>query len=178
MISWQGVICCAFNSKTVTRIFLTYFLLYDLLLSTFVFSTEDSATDCSGATKDCGCSKTFRSDSLAGATHSDHEKHKWTLSSNPGSSEHDHGLKYDSMVLLHGGDFFLGTNNPKTASDGEGPARKVKLDAFYMDKYEVCNHDFEMFVNKTGYITEVTMQLVKPGSHGTSGKASLTFIWS
>ena len=164
MASWYRMICCDLNSNAVTRMLLIFFL-HNLLLTIFVFSTEDSATGCNGpcngkVAKDCGCSKTSRTDSLTETPESSHEKLKWSQSSNQGSSEHDYGLKYDSMVLLRGGEFFLGTNNPKTPSDGEGPARKVKLNAFYLDKYEVCNHDFDMFVNKTGYVTEVTMLLV------------------
>ncbi|XP_046853995.1 formylglycine-generating enzyme-like isoform X2 [Xenia sp. Carnegie-2017] len=58
------------------------------------------------------------------------------------------------MVHLPGGEFHMGTNNPKTISDGEAPARKVKLNAFYMDQYEVSNHDFGIFVDGTSYVTE------------------------
>ena len=65
-------------------------------------------------------------------------------------------LKFNSMVHLPGGEFHMGTNNPKTISDGEAPARKVRLNAFYMDQYEVSNHDFGIFVDGTGYVTEVS----------------------
>ena len=149
-------------SKTMTRT-MFLFLLYCALLTTFVFSGKDAAansctTACnSKATKDCGCSKTSRTNSHTKETSKDHEKFKWT---EPHPTEQDHGLQYGLMVLLQGGEFVMGTNNPKIVSDGEGPARRVKLNAFYMDQYEVCNHDFEMFVNKTGYITEVSIRAI------------------
>ena len=137
------------------------FLLYCTLLATFVFSDEGAVaansctSDCSGESiKDCGCSKTSRTDSNTKETSKDHEKLKWTESP---STKQDHGLKYGLMVHLGGGEFLIGTNNPKIVSDGEGPARRVKLSAFYMDQYEVCNHDFEVFVNNTGYVTEVSI---------------------
>ena len=136
-------------------------LLYCSLLTTYVFSNEDGASNscctgnaCNGdpeTVKDCGCSKTSRADHDTKKTSKDHEKLKWT---EPQSSQQNHNLKYGLMVHLDGGEFFMGTNNPKIVSDGEGPARRVKLSAFYMDQYEVSNHDFGVFVNKTGYVTE------------------------
>ncbi|XP_028397429.1 formylglycine-generating enzyme-like [Dendronephthya gigantea] len=132
-----------------------------ILLFSCVISTEDSASlsnDCNDATVgDCGCSKTSRADSIVKKSEKldNPEKNKWTepnvFHSNP---EHIHGLKYSSMVLLKGETFLMGTDNPKIVSDGEGPARAVKLGAFHMDQYEVSNHDFGIFVNKTGYVTE------------------------
>ncbi|XP_023790854.1 sulfatase-modifying factor 1 isoform X3 [Cyanistes caeruleus] len=58
------------------------------------------------------------------------------------------------MVLIPGGVFTMGTHEPEIQQDGEGPARRVHIDSFYMDQYEVSNQDFERFVNSTGYITE------------------------
>lgn len=49
----------------------------------------------------------------------------------------------------------MGTDDPQIKQDGEAPARRVTVDAFYMDAYEVSNADFEKFVNSTGYLTEV-----------------------
>ena len=107
--------------------------------------------------KDCGCSKTLRESSKE-------EEHAETFNSMYGQQtgpkfknrkQSDSGVKYGSMVLIPGGHFTMGTNNPKTVSDGEAPARQVELSPFYMDHYEVSNYDFEVFVNTTGYITEV-----------------------
>lgn len=60
------------------------------------------------------------------------------------------------MVPVPAGVFTMGTDDPQIKQDGEAPARRVALDAFYMDAYEVSNADFEKFVNATGYLTEVT----------------------
>lgn len=49
----------------------------------------------------------------------------------------------------------MGTDDPQIKQDGEAPARRVAIDAFYMDAYEVSNAEFEKFVNSTGYLTEV-----------------------
>lgn len=39
-------------------------------------------------------------------------------------------------------------------ADGEGPVRKVSLDAFYVDRYPVTNQRFAEFANATGSITD------------------------
>jgi sulfatase modifying factor 1 len=59
------------------------------------------------------------------------------------------------MVAIPAGVFTMGTDDPQIRQDGEAPARRVTIDAFYMDAYEVSNAEFEKFVNATGYLTEV-----------------------
>lgn len=66
------------------------------------------------------------------------------------------------MASIPAGVFTMGTDDPQIKQDGEAPARRVTVDAFYMDAYEVSNADFERFVNATGYLTEVT----GPGGEG------------
>ena len=58
------------------------------------------------------------------------------------------------MIYLSGGSSVVGTDNPIMKSDGEGPKRKIFLSPFFMDKYEVSNDDFKVFVDETGYRTE------------------------
>ncbi|KAM4820884.1 formylglycine-generating enzyme isoform 2-T2 [Thomomys bottae] len=58
------------------------------------------------------------------------------------------------MVAIPAGVFMMGTDDPQIKQDGEAPARRVTIDAFYMDAYEVSNADFEKFVNATSYLTE------------------------
>ncbi len=61
----------------------------------------------------------------------------------------------EGMVLLPGGAFLMGTDfRGGFPADGEGPVRKVTLDAFYMDTYPVRNRDFARFVEETGHVTE------------------------
>lgn len=58
------------------------------------------------------------------------------------------------MFKIDAGTYFIGTNNPVVVADGEGPKRKVILDSFYIDKFEVSNEEFATFVKNTGYVTE------------------------
>jgi formylglycine-generating enzyme required for sulfatase activity len=59
------------------------------------------------------------------------------------------------MVRLDGGEFLMGTESDEAfPADGEGPVRKVSVDAFYMDARPVSNEQFREFVRSTGYRTE------------------------
>ncbi|XP_023244271.1 sulfatase-modifying factor 1-like [Centruroides sculpturatus] len=63
-------------------------------------------------------------------------------------------VNFEEMSFIKGGTFQMGTNKPVFIADGEGPARNVTLTDFYIDRHEVSNRDFEIFVQTTGYITE------------------------
>ena len=65
-------------------------------------------------------------------------------------------LKED-MVLLEGGLFLMGTNDPVIAADGEAPERPVHLSPFWMDVHEVSVQRFADFVKKSGYQTEAEL---------------------
>ena len=59
------------------------------------------------------------------------------------------------MVRLDGGRFTMGTDDEVGfPEDGEGPAREVALDPFYVDRFAVTNAEFLRFVRETGYTTE------------------------
>ena len=61
----------------------------------------------------------------------------------------------EGMVRLDGGDFLMGTDSSEAfPADGEGPVRRVTVDAFYMDERPVSNEQFREFVRTTGYKTE------------------------
>lgn len=66
----------------------------------------------------------------------------------------------NQMTFVKGGRFTMGTNKPYLPMDGEGPAREVKVNSFYMDIYEASNAEFEVFVNSTGHVTEVEYILI------------------
>jgi len=51
------------------------------------------------------------------------------------------------MVLIQAGDFWMGS---ETGNDDEKPVHRVSLDAFYIDKYEVTNAQFAVFLNAKG----------------------------
>ncbi|MBS1518200.1 MAG: formylglycine-generating enzyme family protein [Bacteroidetes bacterium] len=61
------------------------------------------------------------------------------------------------MVKIPGGTFLMGSDKfyPE-----EMPIRKVTVDGFYMDKYEVTNEQFGRFVEETGYITVAERPLI------------------
>ncbi|RUS77027.1 hypothetical protein EGW08_015207 [Elysia chlorotica] len=60
----------------------------------------------------------------------------------------------NQMLFIKGGTFSMGTDEPVFPADGEMPSRKVTVDSFYMDEYEVSNAEFKRFVDETKYKTE------------------------
>lgn len=60
----------------------------------------------------------------------------------------------DDMVLIPGGDYSIGTNQPFFIDDKESPERIVTIDEFYMDKFEVSNEKFQQFIVATKYTTD------------------------
>jgi len=60
----------------------------------------------------------------------------------------------ESMILIKGRNFTIGTDKPEILTDGESPSRTVYLDDYFIDKYEVSNLEFKKFVEITGYQTE------------------------
>jgi formylglycine-generating enzyme required for sulfatase activity len=52
------------------------------------------------------------------------------------------------MVCVQAGDFIMGTNE---GFDYESPQQRVYLKTFYIDKYEVTNKQYKIFIDKTGY---------------------------
>ena len=61
----------------------------------------------------------------------------------------------ESMALLPGGEFLMGTDGREGyPADGEGPVRRVRLNPFWIDTLVVSNARFAEFVAATGYVTE------------------------
>jgi formylglycine-generating enzyme required for sulfatase activity len=56
------------------------------------------------------------------------------------------------MVWLPGGEFLMGSDH-KQARPNEGPAHKVRLDGYWIDRYDVTNADFARFISETHYVT-------------------------
>ncbi len=54
-------------------------------------------------------------------------------------------------MLIPAGPFTMGSGDPR-ATD-ERPAHEVHLSAYYIDRYEVTNAQFKVFVEATGYLT-------------------------
>jgi formylglycine-generating enzyme len=66
-------------------------------------------------------------------------------------------MDLNPMGLIPGGIFVMGTNKPVFVADREGPARNITLKDFYLDTHEVSNKEFHLFVQATGYTTEVIL---------------------
>ncbi|XP_019284303.2 formylglycine-generating enzyme isoform X2 [Panthera pardus] len=99
----------------------------------------------------CGCGTPQR----RGDRGSSAAAHRYSREANaPGQVPGERPLAPTKMVLIPAGVFTMGTDDPQIKQDGEAPARRVAIDAFYMDAYEVSNAEFEKFVNSTGYLTE------------------------
>ncbi|CAL1518670.1 formylglycine-generating enzyme family protein [Chitinophaga sp. MM2321] len=62
------------------------------------------------------------------------------------------GKAPDGMVWIGGGEFMMGTND-KRAYEQERPAHPVQVNGFWMDKTEVTNKAFKVFIDATGYVT-------------------------
>ncbi len=61
----------------------------------------------------------------------------------------------EDMVLINGGTFKMGSEDADSFQDDhEGPVRKVQVESFYIDKYQVSNRRFKAFIDATGYVTE------------------------
>ena len=70
----------------------------------------------------------------------------------PASDDDD---RTDGMVRLDEGTFTMGTDSDVGfPADGEGPAREVHIDSFYVDRHAVTNADFARFVKRTDYTTD------------------------
>lgn len=57
---------------------------------------------------------------------------------------------FENMVRIPGGTFMMGSDKNY---EEEAPARKVTVDGFWMDKYELTNAEFRKFIEDTGYVT-------------------------
>ncbi len=61
----------------------------------------------------------------------------------------------EGMVEIPSGEFAMGCESAWAyPGDGEGPVRRVVLDAFAIGAHAVSNADFAAFVDDTGYVTE------------------------
>jgi formylglycine-generating enzyme required for sulfatase activity len=72
-----------------------------------------------------------------------------------------HGPAPEGMVWIPGGEFSMGAHDPLDRNDEVGmkatvdsrPIHRVYVDGFWMDRTEVTNQQFAVFVDATGYVT-------------------------
>ena len=60
----------------------------------------------------------------------------------------------DNMVFVEGGEFLMGNPGGWAMGADTVPAHEVVLDDFYIQKYEVTQGDFEVFVEASGYVVQ------------------------
>ena len=71
------------------------------------------------------------------------------------SDRPDAPLAGAEMTFLDGGEFLMGNAGSYAyPDDGEGPVRRVRLDAFWIGWCAVSNADFACFVEESGHVTE------------------------
>ena len=140
-------------------------LLQKILLYSFAFSCilaqqcdSDTKSCDAGQEKSCGCSisrgdKSKYTDKLK--TDVDEDLENEPLHENTMQAE-----RTNQMVFIDGGTYYMGTNKPIFVADGEEPERLVKINSFYLDKFEVSNNEFDIFVKDTKYKTEVISLIV------------------
>jgi len=76
------------------------------------------------------------------------------------SRTHPPGPAPNGMVWIPGGEFSMGTADPR-GTEGGGmlsmedarPIHRVYVDGFWIDKTDVTNEEFAQFVKATGYVT-------------------------
>ena len=128
----------------------TYLIIVSILLVRLSLSAHSSQE---ATSKDCGCSTTSREPSSAVVT--DDRSGATPTATPPRPSE----TRTNAMVRIEGGTFTMGSEKPIITADGEGPSRRVTVNSFWMDVYEVSNAEFKIFIDATGYVTEVNSYL-------------------
>ncbi|HEV3085035.1 MAG TPA: SUMF1/EgtB/PvdO family nonheme iron enzyme, partial [Gemmataceae bacterium] len=63
----------------------------------------------------------------------------------------ERGAAPPGMVWIPGGEFTMGSDNPKMR-DAQ-PLHRIRVDGFWMDQTAVTNEQFQQFVETTGYVT-------------------------
>ena len=115
---------------------------------------KDKETCTNGIEKSCGCAISRDKSKYSENIHNENVDKNDDPHFEPSHAGHA-GPRTNEMVFVGGGNFHMGTNKPVFIADGEGPERQVKVNSFYLDKYEVSNKEFEIFVAETKYKTEV-----------------------
>lgn len=69
----------------------------------------------------------------------------------------------EGMVWIPGGPFWMGSDE---SPDGDAPMHQVAVSGFWMDKTEVTNSQFEVFVKATGYKTIAEREPTAEDFHG------------
>lgn len=95
---------------------------------------------------DCGCNSLKREENT---------KLQETCDATATATENLNTKIYNAdLSLIPGGEYIIGAADAVFPNDRESPERSVKIKDFLMDKYEVSNWRFKVFVEATNYITD------------------------
>ena len=117
-------------------------------------SSDSEVSGETGGHSSCGCSSLSRNGEAKGKAVG--EDGEGSPEAQPSRPKMPSGSLRNEYLLIPGGDFTMGTDDApsSTVMDGEGPARRMHVADFYLQKYEVSNAEFASFVSETGHITE------------------------
>lgn len=108
---------------------------------------------CANKNKTAVGNDTILTDTARGTVHSCMSTpSRFSSSLDTAQIERTASISTEGMVLIPGGTYDMGADNNQ-ADEDEYPKHKVSVSAFYMDKTEVTNAQFQQFVEATGYIT-------------------------
>ena len=69
--------------------------------------------------------------------------------------KYNHDPNLNPLIFIKGGSSIIGTDaHIGYPADFEGPKKLININSFYIQKYEVSNIEFEIFIKETGYITD------------------------
>lgn len=115
--------------------------------------TFNKETGCGCGTNRAGDSKLVQNNNIFSSI-TDKDQCPIEYNSNGIYKVSEQDKKAENMVLIPAGEYQFGTDDIAIEADKEGPKKLIKLDSFYLDKYEVSNRDFMTFVRATNYKTE------------------------
>lgn len=136
--------------KRILFVFVLCIYLVQLCESEIEVQVDSDSGNCGCGSADRKIIKNLESTDCSVDASETNSKEKYFAASNVQSTY----SRTNNMLFIKGGTFTMGTNKPIFVADGEGPAREVQIDDFFMDVHEVSNAEFELFVNSTGYKTE------------------------
>lgn len=80
----------------------------------------------------------------------------------------------DSMAFVPEGEFVRGR---ETGEGDERPQQRIRLDEFYIDRYEVTNRQYKLFCSATGYLAPANPQWDRDYFNSKPDHPALNLTW-
>eukprot|EP00160_Parvularia_atlantis_P013299 Unigene2778_Nuclearia_a/m.8607 Unigene2778_Nuclearia_a/g.8607 ORF Unigene2778_Nuclearia_a/g.8607 Unigene2778_Nuclearia_a/m.8607 type:complete len:350 (+) Unigene2778_Nuclearia_a:38-1087(+) len=123
-----------------------------VLAAAVAVARADTTLDGTTAADGCGC-KASRG-SVPGGREGRAHAYDTTLSKPEHAAPPPPPTTRDGMIRVPGGEFLMGTDQVHFPQDFEGPARRVTVRPFWLDRTEVANAAFAAFVAATAHETD------------------------